>query len=208
MIYLSHFIDSNTPVYGGVNNEITIDQIRSIKNGNTSNNSFFKFPGHIGTHIDFPFHFSLEGKKSSDYPPSFWIFNDVGFLNCPLEEVKNNIQKLSSNIELLILKTGFGKNRGDDIYWKEQPVIPADFAELFRNKFPKLRVFGFDMISLTSQLDKSEGKLAHINFLLNYNILILEDMDLNQLNNSPKKVIISPLQFKNADGVPCSVIAF
>ena len=34
MIYLSHFIDSNTPVYGGVNNEITIDQIRSIKNGN------------------------------------------------------------------------------------------------------------------------------------------------------------------------------
>ena len=50
--------------------------------------------------------------------------------------------------------------------------------------------------------------MAHEQFLLDNEILILEDMDLELLVNTPKKVIISPLQVASADGVPCTVIAF
>ena len=72
---------------------------------------------------------------------------------------------------------------------------------------PYLRVFGFDMISLTSKLDRAEGKLAHIAFLIENVILVLEDMNLEILSITPSTVIISTLQLEGADGGPCNVIA-
>lgn len=206
--YLSYFLDSETPTYGGKTNSVNISSTKSITNGDTSNDQTFEFPGHIGTHIDFPFHFSSSAKKCNDYPASFWIFNKVGLLTCNIEDVKDNLDKLESDIEILILKTGFGVNRNKNLYWSNQPIIPSNLATLFRQNFPKLRVFGFDMISLTSKLDRAEGKEAHVNFLLNNEILILEDMNLEKLFETPNKVIIAPLQIKEASGVPCNVIAF
>ncbi len=205
---LSFFLNDSTPAYGGAKGVIKVDQITSIRNGDTANNSRIIFNNHIGTHIDFPYHFSENGKKSSDYSESFWIFNNVGFINCQINQVENEIQKLDIDIEILILKTGFGSKRGEVDYWKNQPVIPSKFAHIFKNKFPKLRVFGFDMISLTSKLNRDEGKKAHIDFLIKNDILILEDMNLSKLTKSPEKIIISPFLVDNIDGIPCNVIAF
>lgn len=207
-VYLSYFIDEATPVYGGLKETISITQSSSIQQGKTSNNLKITMPNHAGTHIDFPFHFNDSGKKSSDYSPEFWVFNKVGFLDCSIELVPEMIKTLSNDIELLILKTGFGEQRGTDIYWSSQPVLPAKFAGLFKETFPKLKVFGFDLISLTSKLDREEGKNAHIEFLITHDILILEDMNIGQLYKSPEKVIIIPWQIKCADGVPCTVISW
>ena len=206
--YLSYFLDENTPIYGGERGAFIIEKTNSINEGSTSNNLRLSFPNHIGTHIDFPLHFRNSGKRCIDYPANFWIFNKVGVLFANVDEVEGKLDELSSDIELLILKTGFGKNRQEIDYWLSQPVIPAHFASLFKKKFPFLRVFGFDLISLTSKLDRNEGKMAHSQFLLDYEILILEDMNLDLLIKTPQKVIISPLQVANADGVPCTVIAF
>ncbi|MDP3683255.1 MAG: cyclase family protein, partial [Ignavibacteria bacterium] len=80
--YLSYFLEEATPVYGGVEGTIQFKQIKSIDNGDTSNNQEFHFPGHSGTHIDFPRHFSANGKTCNDYSADFWIFRKVGFLHC------------------------------------------------------------------------------------------------------------------------------
>ena len=145
---------------------------------------------------------------SNFFPPSCWIFNNVGFIECDICEVENSIKKLESNIECLILKTGFSSERLKKTYWSNQPIIPSHFAELFKKKFPQLKVFGFDMISLTSKLDRQEGKKAHIEFLIQNDILVLEDMCLDNLKAVPHKLIIAPLQIRSADGVPCTVIAY
>jgi kynurenine formamidase len=207
-VYLSYFLEESTPIYGGQNGAFKIETTNSIYLGDTSNNLKFIFPNHIGTHIDFPHHFSNNGKKCSDYPASFWVFNKVEVLFCNIDEVENKIDGLRSDIELLILKTGFGEKRNEIEYWSAQPIIPAYFARLFKSKFPSLRVFGFDLISLTSKLDRIEGKKAHTQFLIDNNILILEDMNLEFLFTAPETIIISPLQVSEADGVPCTVIAF
>tara|TARA_B100000795_G_scaffold164042_1_gene123390 strand:+ start:4916 stop:5557 length:642 start_codon:yes stop_codon:yes gene_type:complete len=205
--FLSYFIDNHIPVYGGYEDQIKISKKSSIDNGDTSNSLNVCFNNHIGTHIDFPFHFSSNGKKLVNYEASFWIFNKVGLIDCDISELPDQIRNVPTDIELLIFKSGFGKNRNDDIYWKSQPVIPSSFAELLRNRFPHLRVFGFDMISLTSKSDRAEGKKAHLAFLINNDILILEDMNLEELSITPNKVIISPLQISEADGAPCNVIS-
>lgn len=204
---LSFFIDEKTPLYGGKKNDIFIRFERSISNGDKVNTSRYNFPNHISTHIDFPYHFSQNGKKLDDYPPEFWYFDKVGFIETDIEHILDHIDNLNKSIEILILKTGFGVKRNLEEYWKNQPVISSDLAKIMRKKFKKLRVFGFDFISLTSQLDKIEGTKAHQEFLIKNNILILEDMNLIDLNESPDKIIISPLLINGADGVPCNVIS-
>lgn len=206
--YLSYFIDEQTPAYGGKQGLIQIVKNRSISKGDTTNELQLTLPNHIGTHIDFPYHFYDDGKKCSDYPAGHWVFNKIGFLSCPLEEVPSRINELPNDIELLLLRTGFGKKRNESEYWASQPVIPSQLAKLFRQHFPVLRVFGFDMISMTSKLDREEGTRAHLSFLVENDILILEDMNLEGLNEPPSRVIISPLLVDGADGVPCTVIAF
>ena len=205
---LSYELENSTPAYGGEKKAFQKISTRSIKNGDNSNNSFLKFNNHIGTHIDFPYHFSENGKKSSDYNSDFWVANNVGFLECKLSEIDKKIQYLNKNIEFLILKTGFYKYRNEERYWKDQPVIKANLADIFKEKFPNLRFFGFDMISLTSKRDRQEGKIAHINFLINNKILIIEDMNLENLISTPSSVIISPLLVKDIDGAPCNILAF
>lgn len=207
-LYLSYFLNEDSPTYGGIKGTILFEKERSISNGDNSNNLRLTFPAHVGTHIDFPLHFSNNGKKCCDYPASFWIFKKIGFLNSSVEDIQSKIETLPDDIELLILKTGFGNKRGTDEYWASQPIISSTLASLFRLKFPKLRVFGFDLISLTSKLDRAEGKKAHIEFLINNDILILEDMDLRFLEATPSLVVIAPLQIQIADGVPCNVLSF
>lgn len=202
---LSFIMDEKTPAYGGKENSFKKTSLSNISNGDTSNNTKFEFPGHLGTHIDFPKHFDNNGKTLQDYPHNYWVFNKIGFLNCKIENFESNLNNLSPEIEILILKTGFGFYRNEEKYWKEQPVIPANFADLIASRFPKLRAFGFDMISLTSKLNRQEGKLAHINFLLNNNIIIIEDMNLSELEQEPELLIVSPLLISNVDGVPCTI---
>lgn len=207
-IFLSYYIDLNTPIYGGVKDQIKIDYPRRINRRDHVNTSFLSFPNHIGTHIDFPFHFSDDGKKINDYPPEFWIFNNVGFVNSDFDTLESNLSKVNPEIEFLIVKTGFAKFRDKDVYWKKQPVIKSTTASFLKKKFKKLKVLGFDMISLTSQLDKDEGKKAHVAFLIENDILIIEDMKLDRLLETPSKVIVSPLRVSNIDGSPCTIFSF
>jgi arylformamidase len=205
---LSYFIDNKTPLYGGIERGFKQEELSRIDFNSSSNNSFFSFPNHIGTHIDFPNHFSNNGKTINDYSPNFWIFNKVGFIQCEVNDLPTKISTLNSEIEILILKTGFYIYRGTDYYWKEQPIIPSSYANLLRTNFPNLKIFGFDMISLTSKLNRIEGRKSHIEFLLNYDILIIEDMNLKELNKAPNKVIVAPLLINNCNGTPCTIFSF
>ncbi|MFZ2784346.1 MAG: cyclase family protein [Sediminibacterium sp.] len=207
-LYLSYSLDESTPVYGGEIGAFSKKKKSAIENGDTANSLILNFPNHIGTHIDFPYHFNLNGKTSSDYPAAFWIFSKVGFISGSIEDIPKKISQLEEDIDLLIWKSGFGTYRSSERYWKEQPVIPSSLAVLFRKRFPLLRVFGFDMISMTSKLDRPEGRKAHLQFLIDSDILLLEDMRLEHLHTSPDTVIILPLQIAKSDGAPCTVIAY
>tara|TARA_B100001121_G_C18528545_1_gene544802 strand:- start:211 stop:846 length:636 start_codon:yes stop_codon:yes gene_type:complete len=205
---LSYYLNNKSPVYGGYPEKINIKSARKISNGDTTNEMTLSFNNHVSTHIDFPKHFSENGKTINDYDASFWVFKNVGFLNCSLEDIEKNLNRLDNNIEILILKTDFGAIRGSEQYWKSQPVIPSRLASVFKNKFKKLRAFGFDLISLTSKLDREEGKRAHVEFLIKNDILIIEDMSLSRLKKTPKMVVVSPLLIDSADGVPCNILSF
>ncbi len=212
MIYLSYFMDQNTPLYGGEYG-VSIENSRSIKNGDTANTKSLSLGNHSGTHIDFPNHFSMDGKVVEDYDANFWIFTSPYFIE--INAVENQIidfsddelQTIPLNTDFLILKTGFYKIRYEETYWKSNPGISPDLAFKLKLRCPNLRILGMDLISLTSYQNRPLGRVSHQKFLLENEILIVEDMKLNDLVSQPSKLFCFPILIKGLDGSPVTIIA-
>jgi len=215
-VYLSYPLSQKTPAYGG-GDTIKIRQEKSIEMGNSCNTSYWSLPNHLGTHIDFPRHFVQAGKTSRDYNPDFWIFHSPFILDISnvepgiiIEPAAIDMNTVPENTDMLVIKTGFGRLRGKDLYWKNNPGFTPRLPVFLRKRFPHLRVFGFDSISLSAFAHRETGHKAHEAFLNHPNsILLLEDMALSAIDHSGKlkQVIVSPLRVEDADGSPCTVFA-
>ncbi len=212
--YLSYFINQRTPLYGG-EKAIEIEKRSEISKGASSNTKYLKFPNHTGTHIDFPNHFSDKGKTINDYPALFWIFNKVAVIPVPVEQdqiiVEDDVEikNISKDTDFLILKTNFGKYRNEKIYWNNNPGLSPELALALRKGLPKLKVIGFDFISVSGYQNRMLGREAHKAFLLENDILLIEDMKLELLKENDKiiRLIALPLFVNKIDGVPISIIA-
>lgn len=215
VIFLSHTLSNDTIGYGG-RKEFVTERTLAISKGDSCNQSEWKLCNHIGTHVDAPFHFSNNGKTLDLYPASFWIFNHVHLVDLPTNESvvleKGSwSEAIPLDCELLLIKTGFEKRRNTESYWAHNPGLSPDLGHWLRENRPHLRVVGFDFISITSYDNRPLGKVAHKAFLHEEHkgtpILAVEDMHLDKLFSSPKKVVISPLRIFEADGSPVTVIA-
>jgi kynurenine formamidase len=214
-IYLSYEVDIHTPSYGN-EGVFSMQSLRSIDNGDSSNTSCWNFCNHIGTHIDFPSHFYDGGQNSSDYPAAFWSFDRV----CLIEDIKvhpemiinvENLQdiRIPSETQALLIKTGFGKHRGHEKYWKLNPGFSPLLAEHLRQLCPDLRAFGFDCISISSWGNRKLGREAHRAFLNPQSaVLLIEDMDLSAVDKHTvfQKLIVCPLRVAGANGAPCTIL--
>lgn len=217
LLYLSHIIDNKTPTYGN-RNKVEIVQNASIKNGDVANDSSISTTVHIGTHIDMPYHFFEDGQTIEDFEIDYFHFENVLFLEITPKSLiidEELIEKLEEIInkkkyECLILKTGICHQRETEDFWNKNYGFAPSVADYLREKFPKIRVFGFDSISVSSFQNRMLGREAHWSFLdPKKPILLLEDMDLTQLHEGivVKKVTIAPLRIAECDGLPCTVIA-
>ena len=214
---LSHVLRQNTPSYGN-RDKVIIRVCSSIKVGETANSSCLILSNnHIGTHIDVPRHFSIDGMRTIDYTIADFVFE-----NCVLVEIPRDSACLlkpsdfdnlliKRNVDLLLIRTGFEAKRGTDDYWNNNPGLSPDLASYFRGKYPKLRCVGFDFISVTSWKFRKEGRLAHKSFLTPENgakeIWVIEDMSLVYAPLMINRVIVSPLLAEDGNGAPVTVIA-
>jgi len=186
-----------------------------MSHGDSCNQSEWTMNNHVGTHLDAPFHFSPEGKKIQEYSADSWVFEKPFLVSLPaapsqIIDIGDWSSQISPDADLLLLKTGFESKRSSEDYWAHNPGLSPDLGKWLREHRPKLRAIGFDFISATSYDHRSVGKLAHQAFLHGSEhepILIIEDMHLSELNESPKMVVILPVRVQDADGSPVTVIA-
>lgn len=217
MIFLSYILKNNTPSYGN-KNKLEIVKKSDMSNGDIANNSFISTTVHIGTHIDMPYHFYENGQTVEDFEDNFWLFENILLVEIKPEnliikdELINKLENIKEKeIEILIVKTGICNKREEEIFWSENYGFHPDIYNYLIEKFPKLRVLGFDSISVSSFTDRFLGREAHKRFLNpNKPILLLEDMDLRNTDENTlfTKMIIAPLRIEKCDGLPCSVVGF
>jgi arylformamidase len=214
--YLSHPYSSETPSYGA-RDRIEITTKSSIARGDTANSSQWVFTNnHIGTHVDVPFHFDLDGRKILDFSPEEWIFQKVALIDVPCEGPRlidsSDLEHISvmSNIDLLLIRTGYENFRLEKRYWNENPGLAPSLPSYLRNRFPRLRCIGFDFISITSWQHRELGKESHRAFLKPSHgkpIVAIEDMSLMQSSKSIEWVIVAPILMQEGNGAPVTIFA-
>lgn len=210
---LSHTLSLSTPGYGG-SNSFSREIASSIANGNSSNSEIWRLSNHIGTHVDCPFHFSNEGKKITDYTDEEWFFKKPFLVSVQVNkdlliDLKDVRENIPFDNDCLIIKTGFEEMRSDKNYWNNNPGLSPELGEWLRSARPKIKIIGFDFISLTAYQHREVGRTAHRAFLApsiyHEGIRIIEDMKLSNLYSTPEKILVSPIFVNNADGSPVTV---
>ena len=96
-IYLSYFLSDSLTAYGN-GKRIVVEKSKSIIKGDSSNNSVLSFSSHIGTHIDYQFHFCKDGKKSSDYSIDDHIFNNIAVV----ETARISVSETSDMLDFVL----------------------------------------------------------------------------------------------------------
>jgi kynurenine formamidase len=216
MVYLSYELSESTPLYGG-SKDVKLVQARQMIKGDTCNIMNLSFPTHCGTHIDLPYHFDPEGQTLSDYSADPWLFDKIEVIDISgkvndKQMIKQDMfpQFNKKDIDLLLIKTGYGQYRGTDRYTMTPPGIASEVADWLRVTHPTVRCVGMDLISVSSFSNREEGRRAHRAFLAPESgkpILLLEDVKLEH-NGPYERVIIAPLLIEGADGAPCTVFGF
>lgn len=215
-IYLSHFLDEDTPGYGGAKS-FERKPISEISKGATSNSEEWIFrSNHVGTHVDLPSHFDNEGKRLEDFSASDWVFHRPHLLTLTVNE--NQIiepievfDSIPKDCDLLLLKTNFQKFRHLNVYWEKGPGLSPDLGKWIRKNRPSIKVVGFDFISVTSYSNRPLGRVAHKEFLGTHGqgepLRVIEDMKLDLISTNPIKIIVAPHLVRGADGAPVVVLA-
>lgn len=219
VLLLSHLLKNDTPSYGNRDN-FSIEYTSKISEGATANSSKWIFSSnHLGTHIDAPYHFNEDGKKTFEIPFCDYFFENVLLVDIHCKDAKliepsdfSVFENLTTdNIDLLLIRTHYEQFRETDKYWNDNPGLAPELANYFRINFPKLRCVGFDFISLTSWKFREEGRKSHRAFLSPENgskeILVIEDMKLADADNMIKRVIVAPLFVEDGNGSAVTIFA-
>lgn len=214
---LSYPLGISTPLFG-TNPPNVFKKIESIKKGGYCNSTLITLFNHNGTHIDAPYHFDEKGKKIVDYEIEDFIFKSPRLIEIPKQEDEaigiDDMLENESGIQtcdLLLMRTGFDKKRGERSYVKNNPWIDNN-AAIFLRKQHNLKAIGIDAISISSYDHLDVGKETHRILLVNdlhlpEPKLIIEDMKLSVDLKGLKRVFVIPLFMDGADGAPCTVFA-
>lgn len=210
VIFLSHAMNRETPVYGG-QEAVSFKGVKSIKNGDSCNTMYWSFSNHAGTHVDAPLHFIESGMSITDFNARFWIFSKIEMIEIvdimPDHIISQDNLDDIGDCQLLLIKTGFEQYRKTDIYWRNSPALHPDLSYMLKEKCPSIKAVGVDFISIANLSNRELGRRAHREFL-SKDILLIEDMKLSLLAKTPDIVIAAPLSVEQADAAPCSILAF
>jgi kynurenine formamidase len=212
--YLSHHISEGMPVCGG-KAKISIETMRAIAQGDSSNAYKFSMESHWGTHVDTPRHFFDKGNSIEDYPSCTWFFKSPEVINIFLKpsEVLNMgkwIDRVNLASDILLFRSGWSNLRKDEKYIAKNPGIHPEVGIYLRKRYRNLRAIGIDWISISSGKNKPLGREAHRAFLdprgRGKPLLIVEDMYLPANLSGLQSIIVSPLVVSGIDSAPCTVL--
>lgn len=218
-LLLSYSIDENTPVYGETPKPCILP-LSQISRGDASNIAALSIHNHTGTHIDAPKHFVDDGRAISEYSLDELIFKNPVIIDCIKNEesliTPDDLQKalhILPKSDCLLLHTGFGRYRNEEIYRTHNPGIAPETMLWIRKEYPNIRCIGIDSISVSSFQYRSTGREAHkaaftLKEGLGEPLLLIEDLDLSEVSYSKLKlIIVLPWQVIGIDSAPCSVLA-
>ncbi len=194
---------------------MTLNQLKSVEQGDSCNTYWFGLANHYGTHVDAPAHFFEGGLNINEYPAETWNFEHPCVITLKLTDneligIESIAPDISENADIVIFQTGFKQHRGGKKYSCYNPGVKPEVGFWLRSEYPSVRAIGFDFVSLSSFQNRDVGREAHKAFLDPNGdggpVLIIEDMDLPSDLSELESLWVVPLRVEGIDSAPCTVI--
>lgn len=219
IITVSYPLSGSSPLYPGTP-ELSLRLHRSMDAGDPSSHSVATVSCHAGTHIDTPSHFCPKGATVRDALPYGMSLFPAYCCNLPrgidARVTAKDFEEIGDggmvDARAILLRTGFFsvRNRSDDTYTRRNPVVEPGTARYLRSRFPNLRLFGIDAISIASPDHRDEGRECHREFLCrDPAVLILEDADLadERLTHGAFRLTVYPVFTGRIEATPVVALA-
>ena len=195
-------LDASLPVYPG-NTPFTLEPIKRIATGDSSNVSTLHMSAHTGTHVDAPSHF-FEGAAGADALPLELLFGRTRVIEVTSHKHIGPDElsgvNLSEDIRLLI-KTPNSR------LWRSAKFRP-DYVGVTEAGAQYLvergvKVLGVDYLSV--EAFKKPGAPAH-HVLLGGGTIVIEGLNLSEVDPGTYEMFCLPLRIVGADGAPARVV--
>ena len=217
-MHISYPLEKHSPLYPS-SPEVSFNPVRSIANNDSANTSLFSFGNHSGTHIDVPLHFCDNGVSVVEMLNAENVFSPAICIDI-VKEPGSSISKADlepfveqiNDVEALLIRTGFFRYRQSqsDVYTASHPWIQPDVPEYLHEICPRLKLVGFDTISISNPSHREEGRTAHRAFLCGeFSLLLLEDADLSNplLVGNKFELHLYPWIVGKVDATPVTALA-
>jgi arylformamidase len=195
-------IDASVPVYPG-NTPFTLEAIKRIARGDSSNVSTLHMSAHSGTHVDAPRHFFDDGPGSEGLPLEMLM----GRTRVIEVSSRKGITPddfagldLSEDIRLLI-KTHNSRLWSSPEFHADYVGVTAAAATFLVER--GVKVLGVDYLSV--EVFKTPGAPAH-HALLGGGTIVIEGLNLRDVEPGMYDMVCLPLRIIGADGAPARVV--
>ncbi|WBW96907.1 cyclase family protein [Oceanirhabdus sp. W0125-5] len=210
---LTYTIHENMAVYPGTEKPIIYEAYNIEKWGFEEKK--LTMYSHTGTHMDAPAHMVQGGKHLEDFDSSKFVGKAV------LITIKKESGKITeeevikyfneykiindyTEIEFVILYTGWGKHWGSETYFGEYSSLSLEAVKWIKNKFKNLKGIGVDTISVDPM---GSHNFENHHELLKDDIVIIENIaNLNKIDERIFEFMCLPVKFENSDGAPVRAI--
>jgi arylformamidase len=196
-------LSNDLPVYPG-DPPINISRTQSLEKGDIARVSHISFSTHIGTHIDPPSHFMMDG-LSLDRVPLEVLIGPARIIDAG--DVDSIDAALLERTELEGATRVLFKTRNSN-FWRESKGFREDFVYLETEAAELLvkrgvQLVGIDYLSIEKfNFDRPSTHWT----LLGNNVVIVEGLDLSEIAPGDYELICLPLKIKDGDGGPARVV--
>jgi arylformamidase len=195
-------LDPNLPTYPG-NTPYTLEAVKRITRGDSSNVSTLHMSAHSGTHVDAPRHFFDNGAGAEGLPLEMLIgrarvIEITSRKGIGAEELAE--ANLSEDLRVLI-KTTNSRLWGIPEFQKDFVAVTEAGAKYLLEHGIKL--VGVDYLSV--EQFKKPGAPAH-HILLGAGIIVIEGLNLRDVEPGVYEMFCLPLPAVGSDGAPARVV--
>ena len=195
-------LDANLPTYPG-NTPFTIEPIKRMARGGSSNVSTLHLSAHAGTHVDAPRHFFDDGAGADALPLEIMLGRtrvvEISS-RAAIEADELAALDLSDDVRILF-KTWNSRLWGSSEFHKDYIALTAaGAAHLIAHG---IKVVGVDYLSV--EQFKAPGAPAH-RALLGGGAIVIEGLNLRDVEPGIYDMMCLPLRIVGADGAPARVL--
>ncbi len=195
-------LDANVPTYPG-NTPFSLEAVKRIARGDSSNVSTLHISAHGGTHVDAPCHF-FDGAAGVEALPLEMLVGRTRVIEVTSRKGIGADELAGANLSedvRVLIKTANSRLWGSSAFHADYAGVTESGATFLLEH--GIKVVGVDYLSVEEF--KKPGAPAH-HVLLGAGIIVIEGLNLREVDPGVYEMFCLPLALVGSDGAPARVV--